>query len=84
MTSSWFHEVLAGAITPGLNLPTFRLFNAVLVSLVALCVALLLSVGDAELRLHFSVMAALALLLGASLNFVVGEARLLKGGKVKE
>ena len=81
---AWVEEIVQGAFTAGVNVPTFWFLNGCLVVLVGLClvVALLASNGPSsagiDLKFHFLVMAVLALGLGVSLNYVIHEAKVLK------
>ena len=98
----YVEDIIKGALTSGVNIPTFWFLNGCLFALVTLCLAVaLLSGGDQEeedskasngagggadidLRLHFSVMALLAVLLGASLNYVILQAKVLKNEENSE
>jgi hypothetical protein len=91
----YVEDIVKGALTSGVNIPTFWFLNGCLFALVTLCFAVALlseqqggnnkedseansSGTDIDLRLHFSVMGLLAVLLGASLNYVILQAKVLK------
>ncbi|QDZ17578.1 hypothetical protein HOP50_01g00870 [Chloropicon primus] len=100
MFVKWLEDIVKGAFTSGVNLPTYWFLNGCLVLLVTLCLVVAFlsaggggddddegkdnGTGEIDLRFHFSVMAALAVLLGASLNYVIREAKVLKEEKEKD
>ncbi len=85
----YIEDIVKGAFTSGVNLPTFWFLNGCLFLLTLLCLVVALtttteSSSELNLPLHFSAMAALALGLGITLNYVIREAKVLGSEKKNE
>ena len=87
-------EIAEGALSSGVNAPTFYFLNGCLVALVVLCVTIAFTLpssspsspangegGGLSLGFHFGVIGVLAALLCASLNWVLSEVGMIAGAE---
>ena len=87
-------EIAEGALSSGVNAPTFYFLNGCLVALVVLCATIAFTLpssspsspangegGGLSLGFHFGVIGVLAALLCASLNWVLSEVGMIAGAE---